>query len=151
MCQAVSCIQDRVYGFAASAKQLAIASCNYLGRKVDSFKTELVPSCIKTVNDYSLKVLTDYFFVIPGIAFTLGHYQDALLLSTVAFTNWALTDEDARVCISLFLGASVALSLAIRSLDFAACANGFAGVAVALQAICLAKLLLMSKNQIVTS
>lgn len=123
---------------------------NYLGRKIDTFFTSVLPAVAKEIQEMSLEALKGYFFIMPSLAFSLGHYSDvgvASLVCGISLVDWLLKDADVREASALFFGVPIALNLAIRTVRFLTTGSTTAAVAVVLQAVCLTKLILIGKGE----
>ena len=131
-------------------EKASVKFANYIGRKVDHFRYDIVPDVVKKIKELSLDILKDYFIALPSLAFSLGHYGDAgvaLMVGTVGGLDWVLNDRDFREGSSLFLGLPIAINLGIRVFKTATEFSGFRAVGVIIQAICLAKLILIGRGE----
>ncbi len=124
--------------------------CSYLGRQIEIFRQDVLPDIMKTVNSVSQDALRNYFFVMPSLAFTLGHYSDvgvSTLICGIGAVDWLIQDRDVREASAIFFGVPLTLNLAIRTTRFITTGNVSDAVAVILQTICLAKLVLIGKGE----
>lgn len=154
MCQPLSHLPEYVGQelgkFGQYSHDAITSSGNYLGRKIDSFLSHTLPNIVKETQEVCLEVIKGYFFVMPSLAFSLGHYSDvgvASLVCGISLVDWLLKDRDVREASAIFFGVPLALNLAIRTFRFISTGSSTAAVAVVLQAICLAKLVLIGKGE----
>lgn len=154
MCQPLSSLPNYVGSelskFGEYTKTSLEGTCNYLGRKIDTFLSNTLPDFVKGTQEISLEIIKGYFFVMPSLAFSLGHYSDvgvASLVCGISLVDWLLKDRDVREASAIFFGVPLALNLAIRTIRFISTGSSTAAVAVVLQAICLTKLVLIGKGE----
>ena len=153
MCQPILELPDYIgselSAFGAYTANSFQNTCRYFGRKIDLLCSETLPSAAIAARDISLDLLKSYFFVMPSLAFGLGHYNDigiSSLICGIAIFDWIFRDRDVRDASVIFVGVPLAITLAIRIGTFVSMPTSYTAVSVMLQTICIAKLILIAKG-----
>lgn len=121
-----------------------------LRNSVEYFCSDTIPKVAKSVYDFAHHILSNYYYVMPGIALTLGHYNDMLISSLVCAhdsVNWLVDNETLRSVSSLTFIIPVTVSLAIRISRFVITGTNFNAISVLLQVATLAKLLIIKNAE----
>lgn len=131
-------------------QEIAKEGSLFFGRAVKALQEDILPPVAEVVQKLSKELIKDYFFVIPSIAVSLDHFGDAggaLIVSAVSATDLLIKDRDFREFAALFFGAPIAINLGLKAVRFISAPSGYELVSMAIQAACLAKLVLVGKGE----
>ncbi|MCE5293924.1 MAG: hypothetical protein LLF94_04865 [Chlamydiales bacterium] len=121
-----------------------------MGQKVRTFQDNVLPRIVLDTKDAALHVLKNYFFILPSLAFAFGHYNDASLSTLVcgisAINHLSNNDREVRQFCAVFVGMGLAVNIAIKTYSFATSGSSFLAASLIIQAICLAKLVLIGNG-----
>ncbi len=121
-----------------------------LGKSVDKIRNDHIPEGARAISHFAHTLLKSYYFVLPGVALTLGHYGDALAasaISLVSLGDWFLKDSDCREASALMVGVPLGIAIIMQSEQFVTTNATFAFVGLTLKTISLAKLVLIARGE----
>ncbi len=142
----VSSIRD----FGSYVQQQIEYGFTSLGKTVDKVRNDYIPEGARAVSNVALTLLKSYYFVLPGVALTLGHYSDALASATISFISlgdWFLKDPDCREASALMVGVPLGIAIILQAGEFMQTNTTFALVGLTIKTISLAKLVLIARGE----
>lgn len=121
----------------------------WLGREIQRFTKETIPSLAQEIYAFSKDFLTNLFWIVPYIALVSGQYADCVATTIVTCASGLdrfLDDEESSQTIALVVGAPLAVNIAARAIRLFVTGNTSHAISLLFHMLCIAKLTLIAKG-----